>query len=287
MQLALAKDDLPLLANTNHMLVRHYVLDLDVDFNSQVIGGSIVMFFETGSRCSKGGIEQVEGACQSQSDPPGHVWAPEVSYSHASSCSTKSGCNDFAAYSKGEKDTSDKNGNYGNREQASGISSSKNCCDIEIHGSEDFLLVLDCCDLSVLKVEEVDVAVVSGTEKFTSSAKLMDASEDPRDLRNQIVHELVTLPADHWREQFHYYKHCSRAPASGELLFVTGPWSLEVRKAGVQLAKDFPHAIRIWYKTKPEGRSLSWTSDQSDRYATVSVVLLYLLVLYIKCDRAE
>ncbi|XP_034955517.2 aminopeptidase O isoform X1 [Zootoca vivipara] len=268
MELDITKDDLPLMANTSHMLVRHYVLDLDVDLKSHVIGGTIVLFFDTDSRCRKRDSEQVEEACHSQSDGTCYIQAPEACYvpvPNASACSTKSGCNDFAVCSKGENDTSDKNGSHGNKEQASGISSSKNCCDIEIHGSEDFLLVLDCCDLSVLKVEEVDVAVVPGIEKFTSSAKLMDASKDPRDLRNQIVHELVTLPADRWKEQLQCYRLCSQAPACGELLFVTGTWSLEIRKAGVQLPKDFPHAIRICYKTKPEGKSLSWTTDQCDR----------------------
>lgn len=32
--------------------------------------------------------------------------------------------------------------------------------------------MLDCCDISVLKVEEVDVAAVPGIEKFTRSPKL-------------------------------------------------------------------------------------------------------------------
>uniref|UniRef100_A0A8C3XKC6 Aminopeptidase O n=1 Tax=Chelydra serpentina TaxID=8475 RepID=A0A8C3XKC6_CHESE len=266
MKLDPAKDDLPLMANTRHMLVKHYVLDLDVDFKSQVIEGTIVLFFEPGSRCKKGGSAG-EGACLSQSDETCKIRASEPCHSpvtNVSARSSKTGYNDFAVCAKGEKDTSDKNGNHSNGEQASGISSSKNCCDIENHGSEDFLLVLDCCDLSVLKVEEVDVAAVPGIEKFTRSAKLTDA-EELRNLRNQIVHELVTLPADHWREQLYYYTRCSQAPGCGELLFSTGTWSLEIRKAEVQAPRDFPHAIRIWYKTKPEGRSVTWTTDQSSR----------------------
>ncbi|XP_077673606.1 aminopeptidase O isoform X4 [Eretmochelys imbricata] len=261
-----AKDDLPLMANTRHMLVKHYVLDLDVDFKTQVIEGTIVLFFEPGSRCKKGGSAG-EGACLSQSDETFRIRASEPCHSpvtNLSARSSKTGYNDFSVCAKGEKDTSDKNGNHSNGEQASGISSSKNCCDIETHGSEDFLLVLDCCDLSVLKVEEVDVAAVPGIEKFTRSAKLTDA-EELRNLRNQIVHELVTLPADHWREQLYYYTYCSQAPGCGELLFSTGTWSLEIRKAEVQAPRDFPHAIRIWYKTKPEGRSVTWTTDQSGR----------------------
>nr|XP_016846484.1 PREDICTED: aminopeptidase O isoform X3 [Anolis carolinensis] len=272
MELDFTKDDLPLMANTNHMLVKHYVLDLDVDVKNKVIEGKIVLFFGNDSREEV--REQMEEAGRSWSDETCQVQAPEsgsVPVSNASACSPESGCNDFAVCGKGENDTSDKNGSHGNREQASGISSSKNCCDIEIHGNEDFSLVLDCCDLSVLKVEEVDVSLVPGVEEFASPAKLTGSSQDARDRRNQIVHELVTLPADHWKEQLDYYRRCSRAPACGELLFVTGSWSLEIRKAGVQLPKDFPHALRIWYKTKPGGRSLSWTTDQNDRPCVYTV----------------
>lgn len=271
-QLDPMKDDLPLMANTSHMLVKHYILDLDVDFKSKVIEGIIVLFFETGSRYRKTSSTVKEG-CQSQFDETCKIRASEPCPSpvtNVSACSSETEYNDFAVCGKGEEDTTDKNGNHSNKEQASGISSSKNCCDIENHGNKDFLLVLDCCDLSVLKVEEVDIAAVSGIEKFTRSAKLTDVSKELENLRNQIVHELVTLPADRWKEQLYYFTCCSQAPGCGELLFTTGTWSLEIRKSGIQTPTDFPHAIRIRYKTKPEGRSVTWTTDQSGRYVTIS-----------------
>ncbi|KAM6105406.1 aminopeptidase O isoform 3-T3 [Pterocles gutturalis] len=266
-QLDPMKDDLPLMANTSYMLVKHYVLDLDVDFKSKVIEGIIVLFFETGTQYRKTNKTGKDG-CQSQFDETCKMRASETSHipvTNASACSSKTEYNDFAVCGKGEEDTSDKNGNHSNEEQSSGISSSKDCCDIENHGNKDFLLVLDCCDISVLKVEEVDVAAVSGIEKFTRSANLTDVSEELENLRNQIVHELVTLPADRWKEQLYYFTSCSQAPGCGELLFTTGTWSLEIKKSGIQTPTDFPHAIRIWYKTKPEGKSVIWTTDQSGR----------------------
>ncbi|XP_012495517.1 PREDICTED: aminopeptidase O [Propithecus coquereli] len=259
-----SRDDLPLMANTSHILVKHYVLDLHVDFESQVIEGTIVLFFEDGNQFKKGN-SSTEETCQLESNEACKFRMPEpchIPVTNARTFSSKMEYNDFAICSKGEKDTSDKDGNHDNLEQASGISSSKYCCDTGNHGSEDFLLVLDCCDLSVLKVEEVDIAAVPGIEKFTMSPKLTVASEE---LRNQIVHELVTLPADRWREQFDYYARCSQAPGCGELFFDTDAWSLQIRKTGAQTATDFPHAIRIWYKTKPEGQSVTWTSDQCGR----------------------
>ncbi|XP_023041025.1 aminopeptidase O isoform X3 [Piliocolobus tephrosceles] len=269
-QLDPAGDDLPLMANTSHILVKHYVLDLDVDFESQVIEGTIVLFLEDGNRFKKQN-SSIEEACQSKSNKACKFGMPEpchVPVTNARTFSSEMEYDDFAICSKGEKDTSDKDGNHDNQEHASGISSSKYCCDTGNHGSEDFLLVLDCCDLSVLKVEEVDVAAVPGMEKFTRSPKLTVVSEE---LRNQIVRELVTLPANRWREQLDYYARCSQAPGCGELLFDTDTWSLQIRKTGAQTATDFPHAIRIWYKTKPEGRSVTWTSDQSGRPCVYTV----------------
>ncbi|XP_034503213.1 aminopeptidase O isoform X6 [Ailuropoda melanoleuca] len=263
-----SRDDLPLMANTSHILVKHYVLDLDVDFESQIIEGTIVLFFESGNRFEKQS-GSTEETCRSDSNEACRFRMPEPCHSPVTDTrtfSSKTGYDDFANCGKGEKDTSSKDGNHDNPEQASGISSSKYCCDTGNHGSEDFLLVLDCCDLSVLKVEEVDVAAVPGIEKFTRSPRLTVVSEE---LRNQIVHELVTLPAARWREQLDYYAGCSQAPGCGELLFDTDTWSLQIRKTGAQTATDFPHAIRIWYSTKPQGRSVTWTSDQSGRYVGI------------------
>uniref|UniRef100_A0A8C8X8F8 Aminopeptidase O (putative) n=1 Tax=Panthera leo TaxID=9689 RepID=A0A8C8X8F8_PANLE len=257
-----SRDDLPLMANTSHILVKHYVLDLDVDFESQIIEGTIVLFFESGNRFQKQSGSTKE-PCRSESNEACRFRMPEPCHSPVTDTrtfSSKTRSNDFTICGKGEKDTSGKDGNHDNWEQASGISSSKYCCDTGNHGSEDFLLVLDCCDLSVLKVEEVDVAAVPGIEKLTRSPKLTVVSEE---LRNQIVCELVTLPADRWREQLDYYARCSQAPGCGELLFDTDTWSLQIRKTGAQTATDFPHAIRIRYSTKPQGRSVTWTSDQS------------------------
>ncbi|XP_016062133.1 PREDICTED: aminopeptidase O [Miniopterus natalensis] len=258
-----SRDDLPLMANTSHILVKHYVLDLDVDFESQIIEGTLVLFFESGNRYRKKS-GSTEETCQSESNEACKFRTPEpclVPVTNTRTFSSKMGYSDFAICDEGERDTSGKDGNHDDQEQASGISSWKQCCDTGNHGSEDFLLVLDCCDLSVLKVEEVDVAAVPGIEKFTRSPKLTVVSE----LRNQIVRELVTLPADRWREQLDYYARCSQAPGCGELLFDIDTWSLQIRKTGAQTATDFPHAIRIWYRTKPQGRSVTWTSDQSGR----------------------
>nr|XP_033783932.1 aminopeptidase O isoform X2 [Geotrypetes seraphini] len=267
----LNKEDLPLMANTGHMLVKHYVLDLDVSFENRVIAGTIVLFL-TGNRFKEAGRGAGEGCC-SQLDDACHAGASQAGhYLHATSTPmSNTGHKYFADSDQGEEECSHESGHHDNSEELSGISSSKSGCDGEHHGMEDFVLVLDCCDLSVLKVEEVDVTVVPGIEKYARSAGLNDASEKLGNLRNQIVSELVTLSANCWQEQLSCYTQCSQAPGCGELLFVTDPWSLRIRKVGVHTPTNFPHAIRIWYKTKPEGRSIMWTTDQSSRPCVYTV----------------
>uniref|UniRef100_F6YG24 Aminopeptidase O (putative) n=1 Tax=Monodelphis domestica TaxID=13616 RepID=F6YG24_MONDO len=259
-----SRDDLPLTANTNHILVKHYALDLDVDFENHVIEGAITIFLEPGSRCRNlSGADEGSGQSESSESCKAETSAPcRIPVTNPGAFSSKMRSNDIVDCDTSEKDTSDKNGNHGSMEQTYGIFRSENCCNPENHEIEDFLLILDCCDLSVLKVEEVDATAVPGIERFTRSAQLTNVS---RDLRNQIVHELVTLPADCWKEQLYYYACCSQAPGCGELLFTSSTWSLQIRKMGVKTATDFPHIVRIWYKTKPEGRSITWTTDQSSR----------------------
>ncbi|XP_031214171.1 aminopeptidase O isoform X3 [Mastomys coucha] len=259
-----SRDDLPLMANTSHMLVKHYILDLDVDFGNRVIQGNIVLFFGDGNRF-KIQSSSTQETFQMKSEEayifrtaePCHV--PEMD---SSTFSPKMGHREFAVCGKGDHDAFDNDGNHDNQEHDSELSSSKYCCDTGNPGREDFLLVLDCCDLSVLKVEEVDVAAVPGLEKFTKALKL---STTPEKLRREIVRDLVALPADAWREQLDCYARCSQAPGCGELLFDSDNWSLQIRKMGASTAADFPHAIRIWYKTKPEGQSVAWASDQNGR----------------------
>ncbi|XP_068944094.1 aminopeptidase O isoform X3 [Petaurus breviceps papuanus] len=254
-----SRDDLPLMANTNHILVKHYELDLDVDFENHVVEGAIVMFLEPGSRCRNLiGADGESGLSESSESSKIETSEPcEIPVTNLGASSSKMRSKDFSNCDKSEKDTSDRSSNHSSKEQTYRISSEPGN-----HRSEDFLLVLDCCDLSVFKVEEVDVAAVPGIERFMRSTKLTHVSKD---VRNQIVHELVTQPPDLWREQFCYYASCRQAPGCGELLFTSSTWSLQIRKMGVKTAAEFPHIIRIWYKTKPEGRSVTWTTDQSGR----------------------
>ncbi|XP_075684932.1 aminopeptidase O [Rhinoderma darwinii] len=248
-------DDLPLMANTSHILVKHYSLDLDVCIESQTIIGSIVLFLQPNTSC------QDVNTGKAYPSQPGEACRDQAQESCISL--SQSSIKDCTVCSIGERDTSEKCGHHGNRKQTSGITSSEDCNDKGNYGSGDFVLVLDCCDLCVLKVEEVDVTNVP--EKCMSSTLPSCESEQHFTHSHQIPPELVALPVSRWKEQLCYYTQCSRAPGCGGLRFFTDTWSLQISKCGVNVPTDFPAAIRIWYKTAASGRSVKWTKDQRGR----------------------
>uniref|UniRef100_A0A9J7YRE1 Aminopeptidase O (putative) n=1 Tax=Cyprinus carpio carpio TaxID=630221 RepID=A0A9J7YRE1_CYPCA len=233
--------DLPLRANTNHMLVRHYVLDLTVHFQRKVIGGSIVLFLEPGVVSSKQGeagsisntpvqnLSQVSSKHDVSSPitpEPNKVRPPEEP-SHL--C----GGNDVSSVLWGDE-------------------------------SEDFTLVLDCCDLTVSKVEELDVTTVDDLKKLDVDQQHANTDHPS----SSLVQRVVSMPSVCWRLQHELYVQCSRSPTvhnAQPLRFHTDQWSLQIRKEGVCAPHDFPRAVRICYETKLTGGSVRWTKDQDGR----------------------
>ncbi|XP_072537952.1 aminopeptidase O [Salminus brasiliensis] len=231
-----SKDDLPLRANTNHMLVRHYVLDLTVDFQRKVIGGNIVLFLEPGK-----GADGLKVHSTHSEDP----CTPDVVEGEEASCSASATHVPGDAVPCGEKSDV-----------------SKCSWDDE---SEDFTLVLDCCDLLVSKVEEVDVSTVPELRKLGDEDEMDVVSSQHSSF--VLVQRLIAIPSDQWRQQQDLYLQCSHASGAHTqpLLFHMDQWSLQVKKKGVQTPCDFPRILRIWYETKPTGGSVRWTKDQDDR----------------------
>lgn len=243
------KDDLPLMANTNHMLVRHYVLDMAIHFESKVIAGSIVLFLEPGKGAQStetpdsflsGSSESLPPLWERQEQGTQHQFQPQPG----------------ASQTEVPVETSDTKHFEGN----------KAICPWEEKGaSNDFTLVLDCCDLSVSKVEEVDVVSVPGM------SALLDDSEQRLQaghLSFTLAERLLALPSSRWKEQHDLYLQCSAAPCpkgAAPLNFHTDSWSLQIRKRGVGSPLVFPRILRIWYETQPSGGSVRWTQTQDGR----------------------
>lgn len=216
-------DDLPLRANTSHILVRHYVLNLTVHFEREVIGGSAVLFLEP---------------C-----PAAAAQAASVAGPQASSVLTS------------HPETTDTE-----RRQSSPS--------WQTTGDGEFTLVLDCCNLNVLKVEEVDVASASSVFGHLAEDSPGTLAGSSADLQAALVHELISMPSGRWRQKFNFFSVCSRAPAfrgGAPLEFFRDRWSLQVRKRGVASPRQFPRAVRIRYETEPAGGSVRWTKDQDNR----------------------
>lgn len=236
------KDDLPLRANTNHMLVRHYVLDLTVHFQRKVIGGSIVLFLEPGVVSSK------QGELGSISNTPVQNIS-RVSSKHDVSSPITPEPNKVIPP---EEPSCLSGVNYVN----SGLWGDE---------SEEFTLVLDCCDLTVSKVEELDVTTVSDLKKLDADNQHANTDHPS----SSLIQRLLSMPSDCWRLQHELYVQCSHSSTvhnAQPLRFHTDRWSLQIRKEGVCSPHDFPHAVRIWYETKPTGGSVRWTKDQDGRY---------------------
>ncbi|XP_075905585.1 aminopeptidase O isoform X4 [Nelusetta ayraudi] len=135
-------------------------------------------------------------------------------------------------------------------------------------GDGDFTLVLDCCDLNVSKVEEVDVASASSTFGHLAEDSPGPLAGSSVDLQAALVHKLISVPSGRWRQKFNLFSVCSRAPAfqgGASLEFFRDRWSLQVRKKGVASPQQFPRAVRICYETEPAGGSVRWTKDQDNR----------------------
>lgn len=236
-------DDLPLRANTNHILVRHYVLDLTVHFDSKVISGSIVLFLEPRSGVRTEAGESQDGFTSKYKE----VDALEDGKKELERTTTKV-----------EKMCGD----------AESIQSSSLW---HTTSGGEFTLVLDCCDLDVSKVEEVDltsVAAMLSCFPEVPSKKSGDVSRKPQ---AAFIQNLISMPSSQWRQQHQLFSLCGRAPGAQDgrtLQFHRDLWSLQVRKNGVTTPQEFPCALRICYETKPAGGSVRWTKDQDNRFVS-------------------
>ncbi|XP_066499690.1 aminopeptidase O isoform X2 [Hoplias malabaricus] len=232
------KDDLPLRANTNHMLVRHYVLDLTVDIQKKVIGGNIVLFLEPGKGADGLSVSLANPEVRNPPDSDG-----EEAGFFTSDTYTAVPCVESQETNLGQ------------------IGEVGQPWDEE---SKDFTLILDCSDLLVSKVEEVDVSTVQKLKDLLDGA---EADVDSQYTSFVLIQRLNAVPSDRWRQQQELYLQCSKVCSvqTQILLFHMDQWSLQVRKKGVRSPRDFPRVIRIWYETKPTGGSVRWTKDQDGR----------------------
>ncbi|XP_071339515.1 aminopeptidase O isoform X2 [Trachinotus anak] len=269
-------DDLPLRANTNHILVRHYVLDLRVHFERKVISGSVVLFLEP---CC-GLIGKAEGDT-GPGDGAGSVEAGGSQDGFVCRLQDVDSIEDGAerlekTMTRMEKTFGARERKGDERQAMSGVGSPTAAETEEIHPSHlwettsdsDFTFVLDCCDLEVSKVEEVDVTSVSAMSSLPSEVRSEKSGDSSVNPQAAFIQRLISLPSSRWRQKHQLFLLCSRAPGAQDgtsLHFHRDRWSLQVRKKGAASPQEFPRAVRICYETRPTGGSVRWTKDQDDR----------------------
>ncbi|XP_042277265.1 aminopeptidase O [Thunnus maccoyii] len=278
-------DDLPLRANTNHILVKHYVLDLTVHFDRKVISGSVTLFLQpcsgvmtrpqNGIECGAGDVAGTQEAEKSQDASLCSFQEVDTIKDHARDLDqTRVGT---ATVDLEEPMIKNREG-FGNattrmetifgtqaQAEAENIQSSRWW---ENTSDGDFTLVLDCCDLAVSKVEEVDVTSVSAM--FSHLAEVSSERTGVSSVSPQaaLIQNIISMPSIQWRQQHQLFSQCSHAPAvqdGSSLHFHTDRWSLQVRKRGVSSPQEFPRVLRICYETRPTGGSVRWTKDQDNR----------------------
>ncbi|XP_044051847.1 aminopeptidase O isoform X4 [Siniperca chuatsi] len=265
-------DDLPLRANTNHILVRHYVLDLTVHFDRKVISGSVVLFLEPRSEVGTNAEDYTgPGTIEAGRNQDGSVCSfRDVDVMEGD---TKGLGKTMARVEKmfgaREKDKADFQAPSEVGSQTAGetenIQSSHSW---KTTSDSDFTLVLDCCDLDVSKVEEVDVTSVSATSSLLQEVASERSGVSSVNPQTAFIQNLISLPSSRWRQKHQLFLLCSRAPGAQDgssLHFRRDQWSLQVRKKGVVSPQEFPCALRICYETRPTGGSVMWTKDQDNR----------------------
>ncbi|XP_068422797.1 aminopeptidase O isoform X2 [Clinocottus analis] len=248
-------DDLPLRANTNHILVRHYVLDLTVHFDRKVIGGSVVLFLEP---CS--------GSGATAEDDPG----AGTKEAGRSDVGFVCGSHDVEEEGLSETPTTmeKKPGGIGLAQTAAQAGTIQSSHSWETTSDRDFTLMLDCCDLDVSKVEEVDVTSVSATSRLLPEVASERSGVSSASPQAAFIQNLIAMPSSRWRPKQQLFSLCSRAPGArggSSLHFHRDRWSLQVRKKGVASPQEFPRVLRICYETRPAGGSVRWTKDQDNR----------------------
>lgn len=247
-------DDLPLRANTNHILVKHYVLDLTVHIDRKVISGGAVLFLEP---CPAGGINAADsvelvapvqvGGCGSECMLQ-NVHPIQERKSNFGKAASKENTMDELRVSTGAT-----------------LQSSPGWKDTS---EEDFTLVLDCCDIDVVKVEELDVSSLSCADLQSDSKSETSAVSSCNLKPSAFAQNVISMPSSQWKRKHQLYLTGSRAPGvedGSSLHFYRDQWSLQVRKTGIASPLEFPRALRICYETKPSGRSVRWTKDQDNR----------------------
>ncbi len=233
--------DLPLMANTNDVLLYHYILDLDCDLDKKVMSGSITLFLDPMTKTSPSGSRRVFSIHEfHEKQKTARVCSEEVKNAQSANVAglpvklertitddcDQSHCNILP---KSEIVALDKPCKPDVSEPASSC----------LRSDKPFQLVLDSYDLIIHHVEERII---------------------PQDLEDI----LEKSKDDDLVDSGSIFSRC-RSCASRPLEYYVEKWCVRIWKDRVIEPCHFPRVVTIRYSTKPSGTSLQWAVDQDGR----------------------
>ena len=234
------QNDLPLLANTKDIKIRHFILELSCDLSKNIFKGYIFLILDSDNTGHIFDIQNHQRGCR-----PFDLRRHETNKKYEND--VMRGSRDNYAVEKEhnainiQKDhnivLNDKNTIYFEDANASYLEESTDLL-LESEQTEPFVMILDSCNLKVKSVTEplIDIPF----------------SHQTNDLLN--CKETQTQPDfTQWRRN------------ANKLHFDVGEWCIKIWKDGAARAADFPKLICIEYETTPMGRSLRWVNDQDGR----------------------
>ncbi|KAK3857377.1 hypothetical protein Pcinc_036365 [Petrolisthes cinctipes] len=219
----MSNQDLPLLANINDIRARHYLIRLEPNFTTKVIRGKVFIFFEPTSECeARGGCCIRECSCGSENsanDDTGRFYKYTPRPLPRTECHLSDDSDDdddsYHPQNNGDNNTVGESGDITPKDK-------------------DFEVVLDCCDIRVRSVSEVNCE-----------------GSDMLEFLNTHYNKTCKFTFNIWSKR-------SRDP----LQYSVNPWCIKIWKPGVKEAKGFPSVVCIDYETTPQGKSLLWRCDQ-------------------------
>lgn len=270
-------EEIPLLANVDEVLVTHYVLDLSVDFNQQIMTGSIVLFIEPANEeATKKSFHLCLDSTLVNIESVSEVFLPDdfkvpffgrISKPDGPRCSVQETKNisgsDTTVIEILDDDDDDDKAQSPDQSHASSIKS-PNCGDASTEIQTGLSLFQKLQNNYGVDIDSSPVSVKQHGQNLPSKTSTIPTNVD----REATSASLDSCSRPTSLPEFLDLlngKSSSQQPLSYKgLKYSVYGWCVKVNKEGAT-GKAWPRCICIKYQTSPEGQSLTWTKDQDGR----------------------
>ncbi|XP_077981873.1 aminopeptidase O-like [Glandiceps talaboti] len=285
--------DLPLMANTTDILVKHFIVDLKVNFDERRFHGNIVLFCEPNIKGMKRSQPRV--TCET-TDVSGREDDSVMSKRRAAGISSGNHRNlrdeitgEDSGQGQGDR------GDDSHQCQSQQERTKPKILDGELLQSKDddyrnpFYFTLDCRDITIKRVEEIvltsketndgchtqedinstiDSGIVHHDNNIHTTNNIRDISDqvcgNHGNTDSHILEDILGFDGFDCKARNKAFWNCKELPGNS-LHFSMDPWCVRIWKDGVHDVIDFPAIVRIHYHSNPEGTSVSWAHDQDNK----------------------